>query len=242
MNYSPFEMLFVITSRNKLGLVDDVFLKYGICGNTTLMGKGTAASVLGDIFGFGIIDRDVVTAVVNSSDRLNVINDVSDSLNLTEPHNGVAFSININAITSDILDILNLSYGGKNMKPLKPIKKPKMEKTELENTNENDLIVCIINRGYADYVVDASRDAGATGATILYGRSSVKGEEIELNGINIQAEKEVVLIVVDKKIRKKVMQEISDRTHPTEKGNGIVFSLPVNDIRGGAGFYAEHKE
>lgn len=36
------------------------------------------------------------------------------------------------------------------------------------------MIVAMINRGYSDFVIDASRDAGATGATVLYGRSSIK--------------------------------------------------------------------
>lgn len=97
-----------------------------------------------------------------------------------------------------------------------------------------ELIIAIINRGFADYVVDASRDAGASGATVLYGRGiySSKAKEKVLNGVKIEGEKEIVLIVVKKSIRKKVMQEISDRTHLQEKGNGISFCVPVNNVMG----------
>ncbi len=101
--------------------------------------------------------------------------------------------------------------------------------TKLEPT---EMIVAVINRGYADYVVDASRDAGATGATIMYGRGVLRNEEMQLNGVNIQGEKEIILILVKKSLRKKVMQEISNRTHLQEKGNGVSFCVPVNYVMG----------
>ena len=36
----------------------------------------------------------------------------------------------------------------------------------------HDLIVAVVGRGFSDYVVSAARDAGATGATIIYGRGT----------------------------------------------------------------------
>lgn len=124
------------------------------------------------------------------------------------------------------------------MRPLKP-KKPVSIK---EQTNEQiEMIVAVINRGYSDYVIDASRDAGATGATVLYGRSSIKKDDLELNGVALQAEKEIVLILVKRSIRKKVMQEISDRTHLQERGNGICFCIPVNEVKGLTPFNKDKK-
>lgn len=102
-----------------------------------------------------------------------------------------------------------------------------------EQTDKDiELIVAVINRGYSDYVIDASRDAGATGATVLYGRSSINEKDESFNGVTIQSEKEIILILVPKTLRKKVMQEISDRTHLQERGNGICFCLPVNEVKG----------
>lgn len=99
---------------------------------------------------------------------------------------------------------------------------------------QSEMIIAIINRGFSDFVVDAARDAGATGATVLYGRGvfSNKAKDLSLAGVKIQGEKEIVLIVVKKSIRKKVMQEISNRTHLQERGNGISFCVPVNHIMG----------
>ena len=108
------------------------------------------------------------------------------------------------------------------------------ENISIKQTKKQDveMIIAVINRGYADFVIDAARDAGATGATVLYGRGSVNSEEASLRGVTIQGEKEVILILVNKSIRKAVMQEISNRTHLQEHGNGVSFCVPVNNIMG----------
>ncbi len=110
--------------------------------------------------------------------------------------------------------------------------KEKIKSIKEEKREDVEMIVAMINRGYSDFVIDASRDAGATGATVLYGRSSIKKDDDFLNGVPIQAEKEIILILVKKSLRKKVMQEISHRTHLQEKGNGVCFCLPVSSVMG----------
>ena len=108
----------------------------------------------------------------------------------------------------------------------------KLEKL-LENKKpcDYDLIIAIIGRGFADYVVSASRDAGATGATILYGRGSSDVDK-QVLGISLQPEREVVLILVKKGERRNIMQAISDKTSLMEEGRGICFSLPVSEVYG----------
>lgn len=94
-----------------------------------------------------------------------------------------------------------------------------------------DLIVAVIARGFADYVVSSARDVGATGATILYGRGTADADKHVL-GISLQPEREVVLILAKKEDRRKIMQEISDKTSLMEEGRGMCFSLPVSDVYG----------
>ena len=116
-------------------------------------------------------------------------------------------------------------------------KKPKT-KTNIKhsiNSGKNvdyDLIIAIINRGYADYVVDASRDAGATGATIVYGRGVTGPKDESIMGINLQPEKELILILVERQDKTKVMQSIVDRTNINEDHKGLCFSIPVSSVSG----------
>ena len=98
--------------------------------------------------------------------------------------------------------------------------------------NEFELIITIVNKGFADFVIDASRDAGATGGTIISGRGTGVHENESFLGVNIQPEKEIVITLVKKENKKSIMQEICDRTKLEEHGKGICFSMPVNKVAG----------
>lgn len=104
----------------------------------------------------------------------------------------------------------------------------------MENNRKFELIVSIVNRGYSDYVVSASRDAGATGGTIVFARGTNTSDQADsFMGISIQPEKDIVLILVKSEDRKRVMQAICDSTSALEKsGHGICFSMPVNHAVG----------
>lgn len=98
-------------------------------------------------------------------------------------------------------------------------------------TVERDLIVTIVNKGYSDYVVDAARDAGARGSTVLHGRGST-GEKNQFMGISLQDEKDIVLTLVVRSDKKKIMGTIAERTNLNAEGRGFCFSMPVNDVVG----------
>ena len=100
-----------------------------------------------------------------------------------------------------------------------------------KNKEKYDMIVAIIGRGFADYVVSAARDAGATGATIVYGRGTADVDK-QVMGISLQPERELGLILVKSDERKRIMKAISDSTSLMEEGRGFCFSLPVSDVFG----------
>lgn len=85
------------------------------------------------------------------------------------------------------------------------------------------LIVTIVNRGYSDEVMDAARDAGAKGGTILYAHGAGLHDEETFFGISIHPEKELVLVLADNEIRPAIMQSIVKRVGMTTEGAGITF-------------------
>lgn len=110
---SPIEMLFVIVGHKNLEKVNNILSENQIEYKAVIPGKGTAESKIGDLFGFGIIDRDIVTTMIKTEQRSTILQQLDDALNLSKPHVGVAFSISIDAISSDVLQILNFSLGDK---------------------------------------------------------------------------------------------------------------------------------
>lgn len=104
------------------------------------------------------------------------------------------------------------------------------------------LIVTIVATGFATDVVEASKNAGADGATILSGRGTSIHENTKIMGVQIQPEKDVVFSLVKKSIRKKVMKEIVRVCNLNTSGKGITFCLPVDEIAGAPHLFKKHKK
>ncbi|MDR1702181.1 MAG: P-II family nitrogen regulator [Sporomusaceae bacterium] len=95
-----------------------------------------------------------------------------------------------------------------------------------------ELIVVIVNKGISADVIDAGKSAGAQGATVLRGRGSGIHEQAKFFGIVIEPEKEVVLILVDNKIRDNVLDSISQAIEIEKPGHGIAFVVEVPKVIG----------
>ncbi len=95
-----------------------------------------------------------------------------------------------------------------------------------------DLIVTIVDRGHADYVIDAARDAGASGSTLLHASGTNPNEQDKILGVKINPEKDIVLTLVKREEKKSIMNTIAIRTNLNTEGKGICFALPVNDVMG----------
>ena len=91
-----------------------------------------------------------------------------------------------------------------------------------------ELIVCIVNAGFSQNVMESARAAGAQGGTILRARGSANPEAEEFFNINIQADKEMVMILVPKDIKDDVLKAVYKDCGLGDEARGIAFSLPVN--------------
>ena len=95
-----------------------------------------------------------------------------------------------------------------------------------------NLIITIVEKGFSDPVISASKSAGAEGATIITARGAGIHENDTFLGVAIQPEKEIVMILVKKTIRKKVMRAICKQCGLDDEGKGMTFSIPVDEIGG----------
>ena len=102
----------------------------------------------------------------------------------------------------------------------------------MENKNAFSLIISIVNRGFSEELMDAARDAGAKGGTILYAHGAGLQDAEKFFGISIHPEKELVIILASEETRHHIMQSIVKRVGMESEGAGITFSLPVTDVEG----------
>ena len=93
------------------------------------------------------------------------------------------------------------------------------------------LIIAVMNRGFAEEAMDAAREAGAIGGTILNGRG-INLSVPTLFGMPIEPEKSILLTAVETQIAKPVLEGIFKKSGLGTPANGICFALPIEDIVG----------
>ena len=99
-------------------------------------------------------------------------------------------------------------------------------------TNSHEVIFTIVNSGYAEEAMRVAREQGVRGGTILNARGVVKEDAAAFFGITLHADKEILMMVVDKEIRDNVLNALYKEMGLGKKSQGIVFSLPVSDVAG----------
>lgn len=96
----------------------------------------------------------------------------------------------------------------------------------------HEVIFCIVNKGFSEMVMDAAKEAGARGGTILNARGTANKEAESFFHIAIQPEKEIVMILVDAKIKDAVLHSLYQKAGLDTMGQGIAFTLPVDNVVG----------
>lgn len=95
-----------------------------------------------------------------------------------------------------------------------------------------EMILCIVNTGFSETVMDAAKEVGARGGTVIHARGTANKEAEQFFQITIQPDKEMVLILVPAEIKDNVLHAIYRSAGLKTEGQGIAFSLPVDDVVG----------
>ena len=96
----------------------------------------------------------------------------------------------------------------------------------------HEVIFTIVNSGFAEEAMRLAKEQGARGGTILNARGVVKEDAAAFFGITLHADKEILMMVVEKEIRDNVLNALYKDMGLGKKSQGIVFSLPVSDVAG----------
>lgn len=98
--------------------------------------------------------------------------------------------------------------------------------------SEYELIICIVNSGFSDAVMDAAHQYGAKGGTVISARGTANKEAEAFFRITIQPEKDIIMLVVPKAIRDGILHALYHAVGLNTPGHGIAFSLPVENAVG----------
>ena len=99
-------------------------------------------------------------------------------------------------------------------------------------TDNHEVIFAIVNAGFAEEVMSVARANGARGGTILNARGVAREKEAAFFGITLHADKEILMLVVEKTIRDNILNALYKEMGMDKKAQGITFSLPVSHVAG----------
>ncbi len=97
---------------------------------------------------------------------------------------------------------------------------------------QHECIVCIVNAGFSDAVMDAAKELGARGGTVVHARGTASQEAEKFFQITIQPDKEMVMILVPAEIKDDILHALYRAVGLKTPGQGIAFSLPVDGVVG----------
>ncbi|TNF97827.1 MAG: P-II family nitrogen regulator [Gammaproteobacteria bacterium] len=105
-----------------------------------------------------------------------------------------------------------------------------MTRREITVLTDASLINCIVQRGLADKIVQAAQEAGAQGATIHYASGIGVRERLGIVGLAVEAEKEVVSIVVADDQADRVFESMYLAGKLDTPGMGIITMTPLEKV------------
>ena len=90
------------------------------------------------------------------------------------------------------------------------------------------LIVSTVKPDYTDNIVDAAKEAGAPGATIIPARGVGVKEAKTFFGLALEAQSDVLLFLLTERLVEPVLEAINRAGEFQKPGTGIAFVLPVD--------------
>lgn len=210
-----FELIYVIINFGQGSKVLKYSKQNGILGGTIFLGTGTVNNKILEFLDITDIRKEIVLMVAEKKVAYNALEAISAKFRLDKPNNGIAFS-------SSILNVYGTkSYNGSGVR----------ENGGVENTMYNSIFV-VVDKGKAEDVVDSAKKAGARGGTIINARGSGIHENSKLFLMDIEPEKELILILSENKITDAIVDSIRKNLKMDEPGNGIIFVQEVSKTYG----------
>ncbi len=102
-----------------------------------------------------------------------------------------------------------------------------MTKRELVVLTDVSLITCVVQRGLADKIIQAARDAGSQGATVNFAKGMGIRERLGILGVAVDVEKEVVHVVVSTEQQERVFEQMYLAGELDTPGMGIMYITPL---------------
>lgn len=183
--------------------------------------EGTVRERTLSLFGFEKTLKTVHYCVVTNNKKNELIKGLTREMAIDLPDRGIAVSIPLTSMGGKrALDMYANGHENDD------------EEEQIMQNKQMELIVAICEKGHTETVMDAAREAGARGGTVVHAKGTGSKYSNKFFGISIAEEKEMIYIVAGENQKKEIMRAIMDNAGIDSDAHTIVFSLPVSDTAG----------
>jgi len=98
-----------------------------------------------------------------------------------------------------------------------------IKKRNITILTDVSLITCIVQKGEGEHIVKAALKAGAQGATTYYAQGSGVREKMGLYGVAVEAEKEVVNVIVSDEQSARIFDAMYLAGNLDTPGKGFIY-------------------
>jgi nitrogen regulatory protein PII len=232
------KMFFFIVDWDKAAAISKVFEEEHVRFHFISKGRGTASSDIHDLLGIGAADKAVIICVEQEILVQVLLKEVRKRLGFHKPGAGIAFIIPLSGINTPLLRVFKESINKNEKITQDEYSAGKREGGTMasgKNTAaviNNDLIIAVINHGFSEEFMNVAREAGATGGTVVHARGLAHEGPVKFFGISVQEEREIVFVLTNREKKLPIMEAVSRSCGITTKAEGLIFSLPVENVMG----------
>ncbi|HOP24800.1 MAG TPA: P-II family nitrogen regulator [Defluviitoga sp.] len=218
-NTKSYELIYVILNFGMGSKVYRFARNLGIKRGMIILGKGTVKSPFLEFLGITDVRKEIVLMVCESSKINDIVPQIVDNFNIDKPNKGILFTI-------PIKDFYDLQNNGKKYVS------EKVNKNGGAKNTMYDAIFVVVDKGKAEFVVEAANEAGAKGGTIIHARGAGEYEIEKIFSMEIEPEKDIVLIILKKELTDAVVNSIKEKLDIEKEGGGIIFVQEVDQAYG----------
>ncbi|MEA5017815.1 MAG: P-II family nitrogen regulator [Erysipelotrichaceae bacterium] len=209
-----YTMLYVIVDCGLASKILHFARVNGVTGGTIIKAHGTVNNRFLRSLSLDDNKKEILIMVMRKSMASIIMPKINEKFKLHKPNRGIAYCIDIEGICGSRGCIIN------------------EEEKERNDDYMYQSIMVIIEKGKAEEVVEAAVKAGAKGATIINGRGSGVNETSRVFAMDIEPEKELVLIICKNTIALNIIDRIKVDFKIEEPGNGLIFVQNVSQVFG----------
>jgi nitrogen regulatory protein PII len=209
------ELIYVIIDFGLASKLIKTAKKYGVSGGTVVLGKGTVNNRILNFLGLSDIRKEIVLMVADKETAYQALEKLNKLFEFSKPNHGIAFTTSLRAVIGT--------------------RRLKCENTGNErgvDATMYHLITVIVDKDKGEDVIEAATKAGSKGGTIINGRGSGIHETSKLFSMQIEPEKEIVLILSEIERTDAIVSTIREQLEIEKPGNGIIYVQDVNRTYG----------